>query len=235
MREVIASRVLNELYIFLDIGFLAFLATVLLIFKRYSAAVFGFLGGLLYFAVDYGIFYLLLGTRTVVGADPFWFLLWLSMSYGFTNFVWIWLWLDRDGKTLEWSLLIISGWFATALLSQNFGGAFGQIEISRGTNSYHGIMALILFVGYAILCIYNLRQKERKDKINIPWILAIGILVQFAWEFVLLVTGIRAQGWAPLVINSLLETNLGLPYIYFIHRAVTKRRSEDFSRVLKTK
>ena len=31
------------------------------------------LGGLLYFAVDYGIFYQLLGTRTVTGADPFWF------------------------------------------------------------------------------------------------------------------------------------------------------------------
>ena len=227
MGEIVASRVLNTLYIYLDIGFLLFLAVTLLVLKRYAAAIFGFLGGLLYFAVDYGIFYQLLGTRTVTGADPFWFLLWLSMSYGFTNFVWIWLWLDRDGHTLEWSLLIVSGWFATALLSRNFGAGFGEIAISRGSDSYHGVMALLLFVGYAILCLHNRRAQDPSRKIPIPWILAIGILVQFAWEAVLLVTGIRAQGLGPLIVNSLLETNLGLPYIYFIHRAVSRRRGED--------
>ena len=71
MGEIVASRVLNTLYIYLDIGFLLFLAVTLLVLKRYAAAIFGFLGGLLYFAVDYGIFYQLLGTRTVTGAAPF--------------------------------------------------------------------------------------------------------------------------------------------------------------------
>ena len=48
----------------------------------YSSLFIGILaGGLLYFLVDYGIFYLALGTRQVVGADPFAFLLWLSVSY----------------------------------------------------------------------------------------------------------------------------------------------------------
>lgn len=230
MAEVIAARTLNVLYIFLDIGFLALLFGILIWAKRYTAAIFGILGGLLYFLVDYGGFYLLLNTRTVAGADPFWFLLWMSMSYGFTNFVWIWLWLDRDGHELEWSILIVAGWFTTALLSQNFGGAFGTISIARGTGSYHGLMAAILFVGYAILCLYNIRMKDKGKRIDIPWILAIGILVQFGWEFVLLITGIRPQGILPLVVNSLLETNLGLPYIYFIHRAVSKRRNEDLSR-----
>lgn len=229
--EVVAARVLNELYIYLDIGFLLILLGILLYTKRYTAAIFGFLGGLLYFLVDYGGFYLLLGTRVVSGADPFWFLLWLSMSYGFTNFVWIWLWLDRDKHSLEWSILIISGWLTSALLSQNFGGGFAEISISRGTGSYHGIMAILLFVGYAILCLKNIRAKEEKDRVDLKWILAIGILVQFSWEFVLLITGIRPQGILPLVVNSLLETNLGLPYLYFIHKAVTKRRREDLTRV----
>lgn len=229
--EVVAARVLNELYIYLDIGFLLILLGILLYTKRYTAAIFGFLGGLLYFLVDYGGFYLLLGTRVVSGADPFWFLLWLSMSYGFTNFVWIWLWLDRDKHSLEWSVLIISGWLTSALLSQNFGGGFAEISISRGTGSYHGIMAILLFVGYGILCLKNIRAKEEKDRVDLKWILAIGILVQFSWEFILLITGIRPQGILPLVVNSLLETNLGLPYLYFIHKAVTKRRREDLTRV----
>ena len=174
--------------------------------------------------------YQFLGTRSVEGANPFWFLLWLSMSYGFTNFVWIWLWLDRDKRALEWSILIIASWFTTSLLSQTFGTGFDTISISRGTGAYHGIMALILFVGYAILCIHNIRTTDPAKKINIPWILAIGILVQFAWEFVLLITGIRNPSFMTIVVNSLLETNLGLPYMYFIHRAVNKRYSEDLSR-----
>lgn len=230
--EVIAARTMNSLYIWLDIAYLMMLLGVLLWTKRRQAVIAGLIGGALYFAVDYGMFYLLLGTRQVVGADPFWFLLWLSISYGFTNFVWIWLWLDRDGHTLEWLILIVAGWLATALLSQNFGNQFSQISIMRGTNDYHGIMALILVIGYGIVCIYNIRLKDKTKKIPVLWILAIGILVQFGWEFVLNITGIRNQSLQTLIVNSLLETNLGLPYLYFIHRAVHKRRDEALHKQL---
>ena len=53
------------------------------------------------------------------------------------------------------------------------------------------------------------------------WILSIGILVQFGWEAGLLLGGIRSAGFATtgeklltLTVNSLLETNLGMPYVY---------------------
>jgi hypothetical protein len=187
---------------------------------------------LIYFAVDYGIFYLILHTRVVNGADPFWFLLWLSISYGFTNFAWIWLLLDRDGKAVEWSTLMVSGWIAVAFLSQNFGSAFPVILIQRGTNDYHGIMALILLTGYAALIIRNLRNKSA-NKVNIPVLLAIGIGVQFSWEFVLLISNIRPAGWLPLIVNSLIETNLGMPYLYLMHEAVTKRYSESMDAQVK--
>lgn len=226
LQEVIAARTMNALYIWLDLLFLMTVLGILIWTRRYQAILVGLLGGLLYFVVDYGIFYQWLGTRQVVGADPFWFLLWLSMSYGFTNFVWIWLWLDRDGHALEWSLLIVSGWFATALLSQNFGVGFPEISILRGTNSYHGVMALLLFVGYALLCVHNLRCQDPRNKAPLFWILAIGILVQFGWEFVLLISGIRNQSLQTLVVNSLLETNMGLPYLYLIHRALGRRWNE---------
>ncbi len=228
MEEVIAARTMNGLYIIFDIVFLLVLTGILIRTKRYQAAIVGLLGGFLYFIVDYGIFYLALGTRVVQGADPFWFLLWLSLSYGFTNFVWIWLWLDRDGHALEWSCLILSGWLCTALLSQNFGGGFQQIQISRGTGDYHGIMALLLFVGYGMLCVWNITKKDGR-KINIKWILTIGILVQFGWEFVLRITGIRNQSLQTLIVNSLLETNLGLPYLWMIHQAVSKRWTESLT------
>jgi hypothetical protein len=220
--EVTAGRTLNTLYIYLDIVWLIIFVLVLLWRRRYLALIWGLIGGIIYFAADYGIFYLLLKTRVINGADPFWFLAWLSLSYGLTNFAWIWLLLDRDGKAVEWSLLIIMGWVAVAMLSLNFGSSFPVISIQRGTTVYHGIMALILFAGYLYLILGNLRAKPG-DKVNLLRLLAIGIGVQFSWEFILLLSGIRPAGFLPLIVNSLVETNLGMPYLYLIHRAVSRR------------
>ncbi|MCF7931429.1 MAG: hypothetical protein K9L02_07975 [Acholeplasmataceae bacterium] len=225
------ARQLNGLYIILDIIFLVLLGFMLLKFKNRLAFLFGVSGALLYFVVDYGIFYLLLGTREVVGAHTFWFLLWLSTSYGFTNFIWIWLFLNKDKRIIEWSILIVTGWITVAMLAQSFGSGFQLIQISRGTGSYHGAMALILFIGYAIVIFKNLRADEQ-HRLPILKMIFIGILVQFSWEAVLLLTGIRPTGLNPLIVNSLLETNLGIPYLFFIHQALTKRYREDLSKVI---
>jgi len=99
--EVIATRTMQSLYIWLDLAFLLAFLVLLLYSRRYQAVTAGLLAGILYFAIDYGIFYRVLGTREVRGAEPFWFLLWLSMSYGLTNLAWIWLWLGRDNRIRE--------------------------------------------------------------------------------------------------------------------------------------
>ena len=211
-------RTFNGLYIVLDIIWLGIFAWILYCRKKYSAIVVGFLAGLLYVIVDYGIFYHFLGTRKVIGANAFFLLFWLSMSYGFTNFAWIWLLLDNAGKDLEWSLIPIMGWFTVSLLSQNFGGSFFEILITRHVASYHGVMALILTVGYLILILHNTKQPTKEQRIPIKRLLIIGVGVQLAWETVLLITGIRPVKFKPIILNSLIETNLGLPYIYFIHR-----------------
>lgn len=74
-------------------------------------------------------------------------------------------------------------------------------------------------------------------RVNIPWLLAIGILVQFGWEACLLIGGVRSAGVGTvadklrlLLVNSLLETNLGMPYIYLIFLAVTCRFTEQMKR-----
>lgn len=218
--EIVAARTLNALYIYLDIAWLILFSGLLFYFRRRLALVIGLLAGVIYFLVDYGIFYLALGTRVVEGADPVWFLLWLSFSYGLTNFAWIWLLLDRDEQSIEWSALIFTAWLTIALLSQNFGAGFPVIHIQRGTAAYHGVMAALLFAGYLFVIVQNLRGRE---KINLLRLMAIGIGVQLSWEAVLLVTGIRPAGFGALTVNSLLETNLGLPYMYFIHRAITRK------------
>ena len=234
MDDIIARRQFDPLYMWLDIAFLAVFAALLIWKKKYTTLIVGIVFGFVYFAVDYGIFHLVFHARTISeGYSLFWVLLWMSMSYGFTNFVWIWLWISKDKRLLEWSALILFWWLCAPMLAATFGNSENPIVIQRTTGAYHGYMALILFVGYLALIVWNLAQKDKTLRVNILWLLAIGVLVQFGWEAGLLLGGIRSAGFEnfavkllTLVTNSLLETNLGMPYIYAIFLAYSKSFTE---------
>ena len=99
--ETISFRQFDPLYSWFDTAFLILLAGMLIWKKQYAALLVGFLAGILYLAVDYGVFHLLCGARSISqGHSLFWVLFWMSMSYGFTNFVWIWLWISKDRDLL---------------------------------------------------------------------------------------------------------------------------------------
>lgn len=234
--ELIARRQFVPAYIALDTVFLLVLAGLLLWKKRRMAALVGGIMGVVYFIVDYGVFHLICHSRSIEGSSLFWTLLWMSMSYGFTNFAWIWLALDKDEYLIEWSLLILCWWFCCPMLAQLIG--FGQmpIVIQRTTGAYHGWMAAILFVGYLLAVVRNLGESDRKCRIDLLRLSAIGIAAQFAWEAALLLGGIRSTGLdfaeklRPLIVNSLLETNLGMPYVYLIFVALTRRFTPALAR-----
>ena len=229
--NIIAMRDFNVAYIILDCIFLFAFTAVLCMRKKYLTVIWGLFGGVLYFAVDYGIFHLLTGSRSIEGGDMFWVLLWMSMSYGFTNFVWIWLCLSEDEHIKEWTVLIFTWWIACPMLSSMFDSP--HIHIQRTTGSYHGIMGGILFISYLAVIIYNISVKDKNKRINILRLFVIGVAVQFGWEFSLLIGGIRSTG-VPLgeqirilTVNSLVETNLGMPLMYLIHRVTSKHIRED--------
>jgi len=221
--DVTAARTFPTLFVWMDCTWLVVLAVILLWRKKRLAVLVGLLGGALYFLVDYGVFFLALRTREVTGADPFLLLLWLSVSYGFTNMAWAWLLLDRDGRGVEWSLLVICGWLAVAFMSASFGAGFPVIRIQRGTGAYHGVMALILAAGYGALIVRNLAVPG--PRVDLLRLLAIGVGIQAAWELVLLLSGVRPPSLVPFVVNSLLETNLGMPYLFLIHEALGRTRA----------
>ncbi len=226
--HVTATRVFPLLFVWLDLGWLAVFIGLLLYFRKFQALLVGLAAGVLYMIVDYGIFFLALRTRTVAGADPFWLLLWMSMSYGLTNFAWMWLLFDRDGRWKEWSLLVVSGWLAVALLSRNFGGGAALVTTARGTLSYHGVMALLLFIGYGVQIVRNLTAEKRgKTPVNLLWLLAIGIGIQLAWEGVLLIAGIRPPSAEAIVVNSLIETNMGVPYAWWIYNVLNRKKRQS--------
>lgn len=226
----IPSRQMPSSIIWLDCVFLVLLYLLLIFKKRYFTALFSLFGGILYFIVDWGIFYKLLGSRVVYNANPEAFLFWLSMSYGITNFLFIWLAIKKDKYLLHFSLLILIWWICSAMIAK--GLPHKEIIIWRTTGKYHWVMAIMLIVGYFAIIIYNIFTK--KSQLPILRMLFIGIIVQFAWEFALLINGIRKPQWGPILIDSLIETNLGIPYIYLIYKFISSKINNDLTKVKKT-
>ncbi len=160
MTEIIARREFSPLYIWLDIAFLLLFSALLIWKKKYMTVLVGALAGILYMIVDFGIFHLVCHSRSISdGHSLFWVLLWMSVSYGFTNFAWIWLWLSKDDRLFEWSFLILLWWFACPQLSKTFTPAgTANIVIQRTTGEYHGYMAAILLFGYLALNIRSVAE-----------------------------------------------------------------------------
>ena len=237
--SIIPTRNLNALYIILDCIFLAVFLGLLIWKKRYSTLLFALFGGILYTIVDYGGFYLLSHTRTVYingelagNVGTFWVLLWMSMSYGITNFAFIWVCINRDKLLKYWLFLIIMWWMICPSISELGGEA--TITTSRTTGAYHGWMGVVLVISYLILIVLLMRREGEKAFVNVFVLCLIGFAVQFGWEFSLLINGIRPMNAASIktmLVNSCLETNLGMPAIYAIHYFWCKRFNEDMSRV----
>lgn len=240
--DIVPTRNLNLLYIILDSIFIVVFLGLLVWKKRYSTVIFALFGGVLYTLVDYGGFYLLSHTRTVYidGAladalGTFWVLLWMSMSYGITNFAFIWVCLNRDKLLKYWLFLIVMWWMIAPSICEMGGEA--TITTSRTTGAYHGWMGVALVLSYLILIVMLLKREGKPALVNILTLCLIGFCVQFGWEFSLLVNGIRPLNEASLrtlIVNSCLETNLGMPACFAINYFWRRRFNEDLSRAALT-
>lgn len=235
--NITPTRTLNLAYIVLDIVFLIVFLLLLGVKKRYATIIWSLIGGVIYFIVDYGFFHLISNSRVISfngnesEAITALVLLWMSFSYGITNFAFIWLCLKKDKYLKEWLILIIMWWLIAPSLASF--DTSNTIITYRTTTKYHYIMAILLIVGYVGLIIKNLLSKDKK--INILWLMAIGISVQFAWEISLLINGIRPLNGSSimtLIVNSLLETNLGMPYIYLIYKAYSLKYNDDLTKIM---
>lgn len=238
LESITPTRNFNTLYVILDSLFCCLLIGLLIYKKKYVTLAWAIFGGILYYIVDYGYFYWLSGSRTVIvdgvqsEAYTASVLLWMSLSYGITNFLFIWVCLNKDKYMKEFLILII-GWWLVAPSIASMGGP-SNIITSRTTGAYHGAMAIILVIGYLGLIIYNIVTKDKM--VNILKLILIGFFVQFSWELALLINGIRPMNEASimtLLVNSCIETNLGMPYMYLIHKAIYKHFDEGFNKINK--
>ena len=234
--QITPTRNFNLLYIILDTLFIIILLCLLIFKKRNLTVLFALFDGILYTLVDFGGFYLLSHSRIVFingiqqdALNTFLVLFWMSMSYGITNFIFIWVLISKDKLAKYWLFLIIMWWLICPSIASM--GGENNITTFRTTTSYHGIMGIILVISYLILIIYTLISG--KEIVNILYLCLIGISVQFSWEFSLLINGIRPlneNSLQTLIINSCLETNLGMPAIYLIYHLINKKYNEDGSK-----
>lgn len=237
------TRNLNVLYIILDSIFILAFAGMLIWKKRYSTLIFALFGGVLYTIVDFGGFYLLSHSRTVsingevVGAGyTFLVLLWMSMSYGFTNFAFMWVLINRDELAKYWVFMIVMWWMICPSMSELGGDAI--IETYRTTGKYHGWMAVVMATQWIALMVILMHREGKKAFVDILRLCLIGFFVQFGWEFALLINGIRPMNGASiqtLIVNSFLETNMCMPTTWLVYILWTWRFNEDMSRAPKTK
>lgn len=237
---MLVEREFSTSYIYLDIAFLVFFVVMLIIKKKYLGLLFSLFGGILYFIVDYGIFHLALGSRAIENGDMFLTLLWMSISYGLTNFAIIYLFISKDKDFLLYSLFIWIWWLVAPQINSIFDSGANKIHISRTTGEYHGAMAILLLVGYFGLIIYNILIKDKNCKAPILKLFLIGFIVQFGWELGLLLGGIRSTSMDNLgdkllllLQNSLLETNLGMPYLWLIVLSLRRVITEELKLVPK--
>lgn len=234
--QITPTRNFNLLYIILDTLFILILLGLLVYKKRNLTVLFALFGGILYTLVDFGGFYLLSRSRIVFingiqqdALNTFLVLFWMSMSYGITNFIFIWVLISKDKLAKYWLFLIIMWWLICPSIASM--GGENNITTFRTTTSYHGIMGIILVISYLALIIYILISG--KEIVNILYLCLIGISVQLSWEFSLLINGIRPlneNSLQTLIINSCLETNLGMPAIYLIYHLINKKYNEDGSK-----
>jgi hypothetical protein len=199
-------------YIYFDLIFLLLFIFLLIKGKEKIALVAIFVGGLINFFIDWGIWYNLTGIREIVlpNINAVLFFLWFSISYGL-EYAWVFLMFKKRPNILKWTIVLFVGWILVGLLSQIFPINDAIITTIRHMGSLRVWRVVIVVAGYSLLFILRYNWKK------IGYLFLIGFAVHFMMEFSLLITGIRPGSFLILLENSLIEFNMGVPILYLIY------------------
>lgn len=214
-------------YIFFDIAFLVIFIFLLIKSKKKIPLIFLFVGGIINFLIDWGIWYNLSDIREISIPDNFLpflsfglkiviFFIWFSISYGL-EYAWVFLMFDKKTKKMKWTAILFIGWILVALLSQLLPLNDVNITAVRHMGSLRIWRVLIVLIGYFVLLILGYKWKR------IVYLFLIGFAVHFMMEFSLLITGVRPDSFLILLENSLVEFNMGIPILYLFYDKILKR------------
>ncbi|MFX1308769.1 MAG: hypothetical protein ACFFB6_02410 [Promethearchaeota archaeon] len=235
MSTVIVTRTIGMDFIYFDIIFLIIWIFFLIRKKYWLSIAWGLCGWLIYIFTDYILWYLITQTRHYTGPlVPLVFFLWFCFSPGFVQFSYVFVMFEKRNfkDLLNFTLLFYLGWTFVALGSQIIPLDDRLIEVSRDMsigNQRFNEMIMVL-INVIIALILYLKKKLRLE--DILYLFLVGILVEFSLEFSLAISGIRqSQGtWSLglLILNTLLEFNLGIVLMYLLWVPYKIRKYEKY-------
>jgi hypothetical protein len=201
-------------YLLFDTLFMIAWIVLLLRHKRREPLYVGLICGLVFYAID-GIMWTATGVREYELPSawlkfPVDFM--MDVSYGVVGFGWAWIALERRSvrDVAFWTALLFGGWLLVPLLSRWAPLIEAPVVTVRNMAGRVWLHIAAVVAGYAALLAlgYSLRRA-----LHVFW---VGCMLAFMMEFSLLVTGVRSFDLKLLVYETLILTNMGIPYLYII-------------------
>jgi hypothetical protein len=209
-------------YIYFDCLFLSmWIISVLIYGYRRSKlpAILACVGLVVYYAVDYGIWYCVRGIRKITGpVHPALLMLWVSATPGIVHPSWVMLMMQgiyhktmSRKEILFWTCLFITVQATPAFLQTMFHLDDRLITISRDmSRGSHVLMVLMFCVGYGILMFCQIPVAD------LVKLFVIGVAVEGLFEYSLWLSGIRSTAFRAVIFDSIFEFNCGIALVYII-------------------
>jgi len=201
-------------YLLFDTIFMALWVYLLLRRKRREALYVGLICGLAFYVID-GIIWTATGVREyelpAAGLKfPVDFM--MDVSYGIVGFGWAWMAFEH--KSLQdlafWTVVLFGGWLMIPFASRLVPLADARVVTVRHMASRVWLHVAVVAIGYAAL--FALGFSTRR----VLYVFWVGCMLAFMMEFSLLVAGIRSFSLHLLAYETLILTNMGIPYLYII-------------------
>ncbi|KAK8792044.1 hypothetical protein WA158_005421 [Blastocystis sp. Blastoise] len=220
------SRQLYSSCIYFDIvAVLIWIASVNVNY-HWRASLFMAIGFIVYYLVDAVFWMEILKIRIIDSSINPWLLqIWLQLGPGVIHPSWVCLMIEGTFGTKEMREKINRTFWTFFFFMVQFCPAFFQlsyhtddlITVSRTMSSQRGFFILFGCLGYMYLCYQRVSLRD------ILKLLAIGTTAEGFFEFSLYLSGIRQQSLRTVLFDSLIEFNVGMPYIVIIWILMIKR------------
>lgn len=223
MANALVARTFGMDFIYFDLIFILIWIFFLIKKKYWIPIIWGLLGWFSYIIADYVIWYILTHTRYYSGPlDPLLFFMWFCFSPGFVQFSYVIVMFEKRNRNelIFWTLVYYLGWTIVACGSQLIPLDDRIIMVARDMNVQNQrIIEFSLVIVNVIVAIFLYLKKILRLE-DIAYLFIVGTLVEFALEFTLSISNIRQEqgSWSLmlLIINTLIEFNLGIVLIYLL-------------------
>jgi hypothetical protein len=201
-------------YLLFDTVFMVLWILLLVRRKRFEALWVGLICGLVFYAID-GIIWTATGVREYelpVAWLKFPVDFMMDVSYGIVAFGWAWLALERTSArdVAFWTALLFGGWLLIPFLSRWTPLIDAQVVTVRHMANRVWLHIAVVVIGYVLLLALGYGFER------VRYIFGVGCMLAFMMEFSLLVSGIRTFNLKLLAYETLILTNMGIPYLYII-------------------